>query len=928
MVQYSLTQDRIMDANGSEKSPPDSLKQTREAVTETLKSATAPIRSTIGKHLLLKMLVLAVIALIMLHFLSVITIPFAPFTTKGKIYVDSPEVYTRERLVNDRYDQDYWLKKQLNRLDELKLWLVQEKRIVKMDVLAGESNAVESPARPSANNLEGRLTFDQEFRVISGIRDTIRQQILENMLDDRHDLTGNSVYGLKFDTTVIPGANTRGRAFVHVKMQINNLFNREARSGLGDHIMGYVASRAVDWNGDQSWLQGFFDADDQDESKVLTRNLVRTYTKQHEYYLKWLSDISKRLNRMEDSVYGSMKIRCDGKVKDTDKVNGQNFYDELTSRTLEIVLGVPHELFSDLNQETVFEDQLDGWVTLPPPWANFFSIHRKKPSFSSAGKDVCSSNRVWFEVEPIEESIFPSHKTSLQSFMCIKKPTETFIDGSCAEDEKVVVQMIPESASLQSFVCIIKPTETFIDGACAEDEKAAIQMISESALLPFWWCEKKQTEIVEQDAPKETAMNQTEEQKQTDASEMVDGGETMTEGRCAEDEDKVVSQMIPIGEVEDGNWKLYVDHHTYALRNKILGEKNVGPQYQFSSQVIEELLKNNRGCDYKNGNQEMSGEVLDQCRMMAPSGFFNFAEHLSALDAYSYAIFPKNDVVGVLAETSAALAGSASGAGFFGIGAGVSESRTASVMVGYGDGKGGGPDNEETGDDGSIAFGWVISTRGDMEPTLKNQLALVSVPAWTDILHLTVHVGWLDRESNPLSGGRDEFDVSISVPPDFEAFDSIFRDEAWVTHGPRIQDDKMDKNLSARSGQPLKILIPGSRLWRSASVTLGAQQANRIRVLPNMEGIIAEFPPIDLPHAAYKYNKEGDVKLEECKEFEQLQSRPVRLRVWTSEGVVKAERPVCVYFDPKLIKEGRKQSDNFQVWLTGNAKLDNQGRSE
>ncbi|MEM7269915.1 MAG: hypothetical protein AAF401_11760 [Pseudomonadota bacterium] len=40
-----------------------------------------------------------------------------PFTTLGEIYVDSPEVYTRERLVNDRYDQDHWLRTQLENLD-------------------------------------------------------------------------------------------------------------------------------------------------------------------------------------------------------------------------------------------------------------------------------------------------------------------------------------------------------------------------------------------------------------------------------------------------------------------------------------------------------------------------------------------------------------------------------------------------------------------------------------------------------------------------------------------------------------------------------------------------------------------------------------------------------------------------------------------
>ena len=33
--------------------------------------------------------------------------------TFGVIHVDSPEIYTRERLVNDRYDQDHWLRQKL-----------------------------------------------------------------------------------------------------------------------------------------------------------------------------------------------------------------------------------------------------------------------------------------------------------------------------------------------------------------------------------------------------------------------------------------------------------------------------------------------------------------------------------------------------------------------------------------------------------------------------------------------------------------------------------------------------------------------------------------------------------------------------------------------------------------------------------------------
>ena len=37
-------------------------------------------------------------------------------TSLGEIYIDSPEIYTRERLVNDRFREDAWLKEMLKLL--------------------------------------------------------------------------------------------------------------------------------------------------------------------------------------------------------------------------------------------------------------------------------------------------------------------------------------------------------------------------------------------------------------------------------------------------------------------------------------------------------------------------------------------------------------------------------------------------------------------------------------------------------------------------------------------------------------------------------------------------------------------------------------------------------------------------------------------
>ncbi len=66
-------------------------------------------------------LLLAVLAALLVALLLVFGWTGLPYlssfkgSTYGLIYIDTPEVYTRERLVNDRFQQDAWLRRQLNR---------------------------------------------------------------------------------------------------------------------------------------------------------------------------------------------------------------------------------------------------------------------------------------------------------------------------------------------------------------------------------------------------------------------------------------------------------------------------------------------------------------------------------------------------------------------------------------------------------------------------------------------------------------------------------------------------------------------------------------------------------------------------------------------------------------------------------------------
>ena len=255
------------------------------------------------------------------------------------------------------------------------------------------------------------------------------------------------------------------------------------------------------------------------------------------------------------------------------------------------------------------------------------------------------------------------------------------------------------------------------------------------------------------------------------------------------------------------------------------------------------------------------------------SGFFNFIESIGKRDIYSYALFPKNEVVGVLSSNSVDLALSTptSGSPWLNAIRSLQRSQTESVLIGFSEsGRRLGQQEER------VEFGWVVSMRGKMEPAQKTQLALVSVPAWTSELKLTITTGWLDR--NAKEQVEKSLELRVPVPPDFDAFDSLLTGGA-VQRKPKISSNLMDLEIKVAACQNAKILIPGSRLWRSATVTLGSQQANRITVLPNMEGIIAEFSPVEVPQVP----------------FDSLSNiAKVKLQVWTSEGVDTAKRDIQV----------------------------------
>ncbi|MCP4317958.1 MAG: hypothetical protein GY789_18530 [Hyphomicrobiales bacterium] len=466
----------------------------------------------------------AALTAIFLHIAGLVSLPFWPFTTEGEIFVDSPEIYTRERLVNDRYEQDHWLGKQRERLDRTQSLLTAE---IYQSTSAGNTGADDSQTNqasrdePPEENQHTGFPFQQEFLIRSAIRDSIRQLSLENMLDDRHDLTGNSIYGLKFDTTVVPGNNTRKRAYVRITAKVNGLFQ---------------------YSREKEWIR----------SKTnLPYNAWLYLNEDVTFFIKPESDL-KYAYELYDGRIGNVETRLNEYVADRYRLIKKESCTEASAVPAEavaVVLGVPEGRFvipkqgrnlrpiqsnsesqgseegqsgsgdaggEDKNVPTVWAADE---ILVPDPWAKFFKLQIKRPV--NPADDQINCIRPWFDVSQIWESVYLAPGTER---------------------------------------------------------------------LPGQY--------------------------------------------------RVYNQLDPSGT------RLAVINNDQNL--SIEAYNSIIPKYPMTNQLYEEAKKRERLVKQPCPTTEIDCQEIFHFSL--PSGLFNFIDAIEKVDAYSYALFPKNDVVGVLAN--------------------------------------------------------------------------------------------------------------------------------------------------------------------------------------------------------------------------------------------------------------------------------------
>lgn len=132
--------------------------------------------------------------------------PSAHCDPPPEVSVKTPGIYTRERLLNDRFKDLQWLEDQIALTNASFVPRVAiSNQGTGTSVAYGEASPSQAPA--ALEKLPDRpLPTEERLEQLQRYRDRIRAKARQTMLDDRHDIDGNTLHLLSFTTSIRPPA--------------------------------------------------------------------------------------------------------------------------------------------------------------------------------------------------------------------------------------------------------------------------------------------------------------------------------------------------------------------------------------------------------------------------------------------------------------------------------------------------------------------------------------------------------------------------------------------------------------------------------------------------------------------------------------------------------------------------------------------------
>jgi hypothetical protein len=744
-------------------------------------------------------------------------------TLDGLVVVDSPEVYTRERLVNDRFMQTTWLLEQLERYsggaEFQEVSDVSENRsatggagVAGPETTDTDTALASAEAAAPVGPTPGASSIDR-FRDEQSFRTEVRQAVLETMLDDRHDLQGNTLYMLKFDASIIPPRRMRNRNFAVVAVDLER-DGRAARDGRDGADEGAYAT------GDGAAGLSLIDPDEE----------------LHDVYVNWIDHIR---DMVTDEYLNRVRIFLGQKSDEAELV------DMWDGMHLD-----PRSGAEDAERRAETDEALQSLE-------RFFGDYQRAAGFRYAYRQtmrVCSpapsegtpAHQDWQQrkKQPLSAPLIQAYFTNVTSNMGSGRPTL-----SQRMFEQIRRRILHDAASsggergevFAKWLDLVRRLEqSAYAGACdvAGDPAAGAE--------PLSWCGQLDRIL--------------------EVGKLGQCDEVLTLVKRLRDE-----EGVGLDAFFDASSRFYETAAEAWELERFLLFQYLGDYYR---QTLDRRLKDLAEFDLVCDDETLLCRILVN-QTCPPDSVTREGEDCPAPDAFrdalspddaiffTYAATPKENASAVMARTreQAAMDFAASGSvpgqddlgGFLraqqrSAASRVTAGRRVRVMGFAGTGR----------NDTRPHFGWMIEpprVGTEAQPVQQSLTAIVSLPSWWQKVRIVVRTCWRGEYGFPedevterrACGDDDDYKNVFTINLPWNVKD-INRKLAYdIRRVPFIQSLNGDFGMSFpvyHVGQPkARLLIEGGDLWRSTMVTLGSQRADKILVLPNMRGIVATFEP-------------------------------------------------------------------------------------
>lgn len=836
-------------------------------------------------------------------------------STYGRITVDSPEVYTRERMVNDRFSQEAWLMESLANIEgpgiqgfhkeEAKTVRSLTAVVAKAD-LSNSSIEKTSTTQSSPDNEVGadqngssdeeaetsKLTQIDIFRAKQSYREEVRNSIIENQLDDRHDLRGNTLYRLKFDVSVIPGDDTSTWANVSVKFNRKKTEKDEAE----------LRELFEQWMSD---LRSQVDATYRENLSV--RPDVEQQKRIYSAGLDQLDELVS-LEEKDGSLFGDAV--CKGLLVIPAKEQEEAEWNEqyTVDRYKCLLTALEKSKYCEVGK---CESELLHWEVLDKVVDAFGTTLGQKAEVKKKLLELDSGRSRVRNTDPRFRPVFgvSYRKPQLETNLATEQRFVRFSPDRYGDsilvtehiEKALVVPVKIEDVERQAFKSEEEPHRVFLlPLELNEIERETYRKyhgdssIQDSTILTNWeeaaecamvqvGVNSRQVKVCEAELDILRAVS-GEDDYNTNEAQDIDFNVTTNsddDGQPMVTLNSLPDELILRNWSNDLNCNERLKHILVAGREFKVCASDV-PGVRELSNLNSNVHNGSKVVEIPYATIETSSD--GQPALIATVGYEMFKRKLAQSTdnklLFTYAVTPRESsqyilssseisdfnqlnmsVAGILGGTQQGIESGRSSL-FYEM-AKIINKRPIVVAI---------SENETAAKEQSANFGWLIGPKLIVDESGKlsyrhlpsqNSLAvLLSAPSWWRSADVEIETGWLNKNGDMIER-TDKIEYPISLPGDNDEITA-----ALLLGGkrPAPSVEKVEPT-TIQVGQKARLLIEGQNLWRSTVVTIGAQASKKIFVLPNMNGIIAEFDIID-PLAT---------KISES-------TKPT-LRVWTSEGM-------------------------------------------